>query len=219
MVVLSRLLWFYADFVSIDCGGTRSYTDPNTGLTWVSDIGFSRYGKVAEVNTTADISPQYKSYRYFPADSKKYCYKLKTTERRRYLVRATFLYGNSNSEIPYPMFEIYMDSTRWSTVSIKDASRVYVEEMIMRAPSTSVDVCLCCASTGYPFISTLELRQLNDSMYMTDYEDTFFLKVAARVNFGAMSIDPIRYDFSSIHYLLFHIALLLAHLEFHLALH
>jgi len=54
--------------------------------------------------------------------------------------------------------------------------------MIIRAPSSSVQVCLCCASTGgYPFISTLELRPLDDSMYMMDYEDKFFLNVAARV--------------------------------------
>ncbi|ONK57589.1 uncharacterized protein A4U43_C09F2040 [Asparagus officinalis] len=181
------------DFVSIDCGARGNYTDPNTGLTWVSDVSFNRYGNVVEFNTTNKISPQYRSYRYFPADNKKYCYTLPTTERKRYLIRATFLYGDSNFDDPYPMFEIYMDATHWSTVKIKDASRVYVEEMIVRAPSDSVPVCLCCASTGFPFISTLELRPLNDSMYMTDYEDNFFLKVAARINFGAMTINPIRY--------------------------
>ncbi|KAJ6841504.1 putative LRR receptor-like serine/threonine-protein kinase isoform X2 [Iris pallida] len=179
------------DFVSIDCGGESNYTDPTTGLRWVSDAG--RNGKVAEVRSSSDIKPQYKFYRYFPADSRKYCYSLNTTERRRYLVRATFLYGDSDSGSPYPMFKLYIDSTEWATVTIKDASRIYVEELIFRAASASVHVCLCCTSTGYPFISTLELRPLNLSMYMTDYEDAFFLKVAARINFGAMNIDPIRY--------------------------
>jgi hypothetical protein len=73
-----------------------------------------------------------------------------------------------------------------------DASRVYVKEMIIRAPSSSIDVCICCATTGSPFISTLELRPLNLSMYATDFEDNFFLEVAARVNFGALSKDAIR---------------------------
>lgn len=84
----------------------------------------------------------------------------------------------------------------WSTITILDAMRVYVEEIIIKAPSNSIDVCLCCASTGSPFISTLELRPLNISMYATDYEDKFFLKVAARVNFGALTKDAIRYDIS-----------------------
>ncbi|KAL5991196.1 hypothetical protein ACLOJK_012102 [Asimina triloba] len=65
--------------------------------------------------------------------------------------------------------------------------------MIIRATSTSIYVCLCCASTGFPFISTVELRPLKFSMYVTDFEDDFYLKVAARVNFGASSIDAIRY--------------------------
>lgn len=92
----------------------------------------------------------------------------------------------------YPKFQLYLDATKWSTVTVTEDSRVYVKEMIIRAPSQSIDVCLCCATTGSPFISTLEMRPLNLSMYATDYEDDFYLKLAQRVNFGAPSTDPIR---------------------------
>ena len=135
---------------------------------------------------------QYQTRRDFPIDSKKYCYTLSTVERRRYLVRATFQYGMLKSGHTYPQFQLYLDATKWATVSIYDASRVYVEEMIIRAPSNSIDVCMCCATTGSPFISTLELRPLNLSMYATDFEDNYFLKVAARINFGAPSEAPVR---------------------------
>lgn len=145
-----------------------------------------------EVKNTNGNSPQYITKREFPIDNKKYCYTLKTEERRRYIVRATFLYGSSVTEESYPKFQLFLDATKWSTVSVSDASRVYVKEMIIRAPSLSIDVCLCCATTGSPFISTLELRPLNLSMYLTDYEDDFYLKLAARVNFGALSKDAIR---------------------------
>ncbi|KAK1575331.1 hypothetical protein Q3G72_004550 [Acer saccharum] len=138
---------------------------------------------------------QYRKRRDFPIDStKKYCYTLSTKERRRYIVRATFQYGNLGSDQDtYPKFKLYLDATLWSTVTVLDGSRVYVKEMIIRAPSNSIDVCICCATTGTPFISTLELRPLNLSMYATDFEDNFFLKVAARINFGAPSKDAIRY--------------------------
>ncbi|XP_073013829.1 probable LRR receptor-like serine/threonine-protein kinase At1g67720 isoform X1 [Typha latifolia] len=198
--LLGLLLQFFfsvlsqvTDFVSIDCGGSSNYTDPSTGLIWVSDAGLIRHGKVAQVGASNETRMQYRFHRYFPADSKKYCYTLKTIERRRYIVRATFLYGESDSGNPYPMFQLFLDSTQWATITVTDSSRVIVEEMIIRAPSDSVQVCLCCASTSYPFISTIELRPLNLSMYATNYEDDFFLKVAARVNFGALSSDPIRY--------------------------
>ncbi|XP_010250887.1 PREDICTED: probable LRR receptor-like serine/threonine-protein kinase At1g67720 isoform X3 [Nelumbo nucifera] len=181
------------EFVSIDCGGISNYTDPSTGLAWISDTGFTTHGKVVKVDTPKDNMLQYQRRRDFPADRKKYCYTLQTTARRRYLVRATFQYGDSNSEDSYPKFQLYLDSTMWSTITVLDSSRVYVEEIIIRATSTSIHLCLCCATTSSPFISTLELRPLNLSMYATDYEDDFFLKVAARVNFGALSKDAIRY--------------------------
>ncbi|KAF3431128.1 hypothetical protein FNV43_RR25858 [Rhamnella rubrinervis] len=181
------------DFISIDCGGTSNYTDTSTGLAWVSDMGIMKQGTSAEVENAEANSVQYRRRREFPVDSKKYCYTLTTQERRRYLVRATFMYGSLKNEDTYPKFQLYLDATQWSTVTIFDASRTYVNEMIIRAPSNSIDVCICCATTGSPFISTLELRPLNLSMYTTDFEDNFFLKVAARVNFGALSKDAIRY--------------------------
>lgn len=181
------------EFTSADCGGTSNYTDKRTGLAWVADSGMMSNGKPMKVqNPNTDWQP-YQYRRDFPTDDKKYCYTLGTQERRRYLIRATFMYGSTENVGTYPSFQLYLDATKWASVTVFDGLRTYVEEMIIRAPSSSVDVCLCCATTGSPFISTLELRPLNVSMYATDFEDNFYLKVAARVNFGAPSKDPVRY--------------------------
>ncbi|XP_021667471.2 probable LRR receptor-like serine/threonine-protein kinase At1g67720 isoform X2 [Hevea brasiliensis] len=181
------------EFISIDCGSTSNYSDPRTGLEWISDNGIMNHGKSVEVKNPDGKWVQYRRRRDFPIDSKKYCYNLSTKERRRYIVRATFQYGSLENEDSFPKFKLYLDATKWSTVTILDASRIYVKEMIIRAPSSSIDVCICCATTGSPFISTVELRPLNLSMYATDYEDSFFLKLAARVNFGAPTEDALRY--------------------------
>ncbi|TXG56134.1 hypothetical protein EZV62_017447 [Acer yangbiense] len=196
LLFLSSVLCQVTEFISIDCGGTSNYTDPSTGLAWISDMGMmNSNGKSVLVENPNGDWMQYRKRRDFPIDStKKYCYTLSTKERRRYIVRATFQYGNLGSDQDtYPKFKLYLDATLWSTVTVLDGSRVYVKEMIIRAPSNSIDVCICCATTGTPFISTLELRPLNLSMYATDFEDDFFLKVAARINFGAPSKDAIRY--------------------------
>lgn len=192
--VTSIMEWLcFAEFISIDCGGSSNYTDPKTGLGWVSDSEMITHGKPVTLSSaTNSSSMQYSRRRDFPTDNKKYCYRLTTKERRRYIVRTTFLYGSLGSEEAYPKFQLYLDATRWATVSVTEVSRVYVEELIVRATSSYVDVCVCCAITGSPFMSTLELRPLNVSMYATDYEDNFFLKVAARVNFGAPSMDALR---------------------------
>lgn len=183
----------YAEFISIDCGGTSNYSDQTTGLGWISDTEITSQGRSVAVNNPYKGWKQYNKRREFPTDNSKYCYNLPTKERRRYIVRATFLYGSSEEVDTYPKFDLYLDATKWATITILDSARQYVEEMIIRAPSDSIHVCLCCAITGSPFISTLELRPLNLSMYATDFEDAFCLKIAARVNFGALNKDAIRY--------------------------
>ncbi|PKI32529.1 hypothetical protein CRG98_047073 [Punica granatum] len=151
-------------------------------------------GKTVNLQNSNAGPTQYMTRRDFPVDGNKYCYTLPTQQRRRYIVRATFQYaGLGTEEETYPKFQLYLDTTKWTTVTIFEASSVYVKEMIVRAPSDSVDVCLCCVTTGAPFISTLELRPLNLSMYATDFEDRFFLEVAARVNFGAATKEVLRY--------------------------
>ncbi|KAG6697112.1 hypothetical protein I3843_09G176600 [Carya illinoinensis] len=131
--------------------------------------------------------------RHFPADSRKYCYTLKVISRTRYLVRATFLYGNFDSNNVYPKFDISLGATPWSTIVISDASTIEVRELIFLASSPAISVCLSNATTGQPFISTLELRQFNGSIYYTEFEEQYYLSVSARINFGADTEAPVRY--------------------------
>uniref|UniRef100_A0A0E0JUC4 Protein kinase domain-containing protein n=1 Tax=Oryza punctata TaxID=4537 RepID=A0A0E0JUC4_ORYPU len=80
-------------FQSIDCGGSGNYTD-ELGLDWTGDEAYVGGGG----GTTASISGErrrpYRRVRYFPADGRKYCYRVGVRARTRYLVRASFLYGN-----------------------------------------------------------------------------------------------------------------------------
>jgi len=131
--------------------------------------------------------------RYFPADNRKYCYTMNVRNRTRYLVRATFLYGNFDNSNVYPKFDISLGASPWSTIVVDDATTPVVEEAIILAAAPTLSVCLSNASTGQPFISTLELRQFNGSLYYTTDETRFFLALSARINFGAESNDSIRY--------------------------
>ncbi|KAL8152695.1 hypothetical protein V2J09_010455 [Rumex salicifolius] len=177
-------------FVSIDCGSTESFTD-ELGLQWIPDQ--LMYGEVANVSVANETRRQYKTLRHFPFDDRKYCYTLNVKSRTRYLLRASFLYGNYDSNNVYPKFDISVGATPWSTVVISDANEMEVRELVFLAVEPTVSVCLSNASTGNPFISTLELRQFNGSMYYTDSESQFYLGVSARINFGADSEDPVRY--------------------------
>ncbi|KAJ9559080.1 hypothetical protein OSB04_013694 [Centaurea solstitialis] len=178
-------------FISLDCGGQSNFTDDLT-LEWTPDTQLI-YGITTNISVTNETRPQYQTVRYFPADSRKYCYTLNVKSRSRYLIRATFLYGNFDSNNVYPKFDISMGPTRWATIVISDANVIESEELIFLASGPTVSVCLSNATTGQPFISTLELRPFNGSIYLTPFENQFFLSVSARINFGAENEDPVRY--------------------------
>ncbi|KAM0953255.1 putative protein kinase RLK-Pelle-LRR-I-1 family [Dioscorea sansibarensis] len=178
-------------FLSIDCGGTEQYVD-DIGLEWTPDNRFV-FGKTAQISVPNEGRKQYSTVRYFPADDRKYCYTLNVTTRTRYLLRATFLYGYFDSGRVFPKFDISLGPTPWSTIIISDANTMESEELVLLAASPTISLCLSNATTGQPFISTLELRQFNGSLYSTVFESQFFLSLSARINFGADSNDSVRY--------------------------
>lgn len=178
-------------FVSYDCGGKDNFTD-ELGLLWTHD-NLVKHGEIANISVADETRKQYMSVRYFPADNRKYCYTFNVTSRTRYLVRATFLYGNFDNNNVYPKFDISLGPTRWATIVVSDANTIEVQELIFLASDSSISVCLSNATTGQPFISTLELRQFNGSIYLTEFENQFYLSVSARINFGAESEAPVRY--------------------------
>ncbi|KAJ6913753.1 E3 ubiquitin-protein ligase UPL4 isoform X1 [Populus alba x Populus x berolinensis] len=177
--------FFECGFLSFDCGGAVNFTD-DLGLSWTSDFNFS-YGAVASIS----VANETRKTVYY--NSRKYCYRLDVTSRTRYLIRATFLYGNFDSNNVYPKFDISVGPTHWSTIVISDANTIESTELIFLASSSSMSVCLSNATTGQPFISTLELRQFNGSVYYTEFENQFYLSMSARINFGADNEAPIRY--------------------------
>lgn len=152
------------------------------------------YGEATNISVANETRKQYMTLRYFPADSRKYCYTFNVKSRTRYLVRATFLYGNFDNNNVYPKFDISLGPTHWATIVISDANIIETQELIFLASDPIISVCLSNATTGQPFISTLELRQFNGSIYLTEFENQFYLSISARINFGAESEAPIRYN-------------------------
>lgn len=138
-------------------------------------------------------SRTFQTLRYFPGGQEKFCYGLGPLDvSSRYLVRASFLYGSYDAATAFPSFRLSLDTSPWATITIVDASTVYTEEFIAVATGTNFTVCLYRGTTGNPFISTLELRPLAAAMYSVPYLDISFLRRTVRINFGALSDQPLR---------------------------
>ncbi|XP_042397599.1 probable LRR receptor-like serine/threonine-protein kinase At1g51810 [Zingiber officinale] len=187
-------------FISIDCGisdGT-SYVDSTTGLTYVSDNAYIDSGKDYNIDSTylSSFRQELTTLRSFP-DSTRSCYTLRpVVQYYKYLVRAYFLYGNydglhrANTLKPLE-FDVYIDVNMLMTMSIQNESITYrAKALIVAVANNSVSICLVNTGNGVPFISSLELRPMDSSLY-TLVNNNFYLQVYARLNLGAT--QTIRY--------------------------
>ncbi|KAL7127385.1 hypothetical protein ABFS83_14G249200 [Erythranthe nasuta] len=103
--------------------------------------------------------------RVFTAARKKNCYHIDTMRRGRVLVRATFYYGNYDNKSSPPTFDLHFDGNFWKTV-VTSISEVVSYEVIYVMRSDWITVCLARTKDGqFPFISTLEIRNLDWFMY------------------------------------------------------
>ncbi|KAJ1689475.1 hypothetical protein LUZ63_013630 [Rhynchospora breviuscula] len=186
-------------FISIDCGapsGTR-YQDNSTGIFYVSDDSY------IDTGTNYRIDPKYTSpsnqastLRSFPNETRN-CYTLNVTEGAKYLVRATFLYGNYDrkkmAQTGTPLqFDLYIDTSLWLRVNVTDASNEYAHEVITVATNDWIWVCLVDTNAGTPFISALELRPLNRNLY--GYASSYrSYAILFRLNYGPTESVTIRY--------------------------
>ncbi|XP_051221878.2 probable LRR receptor-like serine/threonine-protein kinase At1g51810 [Lolium perenne] len=164
-------------FVNIDCGWTNStsnYTDSITGLQYYSDgdlVGGGFNHEMSPEFMAGAGNEQQKTLRSFPHGSRN-CYTLKSNVNNKYLLRATFTYGNYDRlnktlDGSLFLFGLHIGVNFWEAVNMTnwDPSLTVWKEVLTVAPDNSVSVCLINYGSGTPFISSLELRPLDDTMY------------------------------------------------------
>ncbi|TVU49670.1 hypothetical protein EJB05_00996, partial [Eragrostis curvula] len=158
-----------SEFINIDCGidADPGYSYPTSrGLRYVSDAGLN--ARVKPPYDNPDFGERYWTVRYFPVDTggARNCYTLRpVAPGGRYLVRASFYYGNYDGLNRLPAFDLHLGVNRWTTVNVSDAGNRYILEAAAVSPADFMEVCLVNTWLGTPFISALELRPLNETMY------------------------------------------------------
>uniref|UniRef100_A0A0E0LZ14 Protein kinase domain-containing protein n=1 Tax=Oryza punctata TaxID=4537 RepID=A0A0E0LZ14_ORYPU len=176
-------------FISIDCGlsGKAGYVDNATKLSYSPDAGFTDAG--TDNNISAEyLSPAssriFDNVRSFPGAAPRSCYTLRSlVPGLKYLVRANFMYGNYDGLRRPPVFDLYAGVNFWRTVNITDAAASLTAEAIIVVPEDSMQVCLLNTGAGTPFISSLDLRPLKNSLY-PQANATQGLVMVARINYG-----------------------------------
>ncbi|KAK4778047.1 hypothetical protein SAY87_018234 [Trapa incisa] len=171
-------------FISIDCGADNA-TDSVIGLSYKTDEGFIHSGQKGQVapeyNNQRNL--QLRTLRSFP-DGVRNCYTLRPNQSssNRYLIRASFFYGNYDGLSQTPVFGLYIDVNYWTTVTWNDT----FEEVVYTTSRDYVHVCLVKTGSGIPYISALELRTLDNSTYNTTFralENIWRLNVGSSIRY------------------------------------
>ncbi|KAL6618903.1 hypothetical protein ACP70R_034042 [Stipagrostis hirtigluma subsp. patula] len=189
-------------FISIDCGlpGTASYVDDTTKIPYAPDAAFTEAGtnhNISRVYVTPQLSRLYLNVRSFP-DGARNCYTLRTfVAGLKYLLRATFMYGDYDGLGRPPIFDLYAGVNFWSVVNVTAADKPVILEAIVLVPGDSVQVCLVNTGSGTPFMSGLDLRPLKSTLYQGRRHSanaTQGLVLLGRLNFGPTEVsDIVRY--------------------------
>ncbi|KMZ71907.1 putative Protein kinase [Zostera marina] len=177
-------------FISIDCGQEKNYTDTATGLRYVSDFdGFVDTGETHKIPTDMEqyaTNQQGYHLRSFPNGIRN-CYRLLVDENKKYLIRASFMYGNYDQRNNPPQFDLYLNVDLWSSVDLRGRSKTHVFlEISVFASRNWMFVCVVNTGLGTPFVSSLELRPLKDDMYPLVTNNQSF------VLFQRSNVQPIR---------------------------
>ncbi|KAK9281481.1 hypothetical protein L1049_004384 [Liquidambar formosana] len=155
--------------ISIDCGATEGYDDSDTAIFYKPDAGFIDTGNNMRISSefTSQYLPQWQTnLRSFPQGARN-CYTLKPEQgkNQNYMIRAYFVYGNYDGKNKPPVFDLYLGVNRWDTIELEDPSDPPFREIMHISLTDNIDVCLVNTGSGIPFISALELRLLNNSLY------------------------------------------------------
>ncbi|GLJ20456.1 hypothetical protein SUGI_0372150 [Cryptomeria japonica] len=177
-------------FININCGALDNVTDKN-GLFWISDSPFTKTRNVFVLQSTDIIHKlQLLTLSYFEnLAAKKYCYLIPVKRGLHYLVRASY-YRRSTSFLA-TFFDIIIDGFKWRNVDLSyiDNTMYRYDEIIVAVKSESLSLCLARNSQTeaqrYVFISSIELRPLESSMYnSTDFHKQALVLYGPRTSFG-----------------------------------
>lgn len=181
----------------LDCGASSRNTD-SRGLRWDPDAPYVSAGAPGAPDLPLPgggglLDPTLATFRAFPyRPGAKYCYALPVDPNRRYLLRPTFFYGApSPSAPPAPVFDLLVDGTFWTAVNTTDdalAGAASSYEGVFPARGRNMSFCLGVNkeyTDAGPFISALQVIQLDDTVYnATDFR-TSAMGLIARTKFGS----------------------------------
>ncbi|KAL7162569.1 hypothetical protein ACSBR2_042962 [Camellia fascicularis] len=123
-------------------------------------------GNISSKYKTDNLDQRLVNVKSFPHGIRN-CYTLRPEQGKNnnYLIRAWFLYGNYDRKNSVLNFDLYIGANLWDSIWWLNASQYLIKEIMYMTPTNYIHVCLVNTGAGTPFISALELRHLDNSIY------------------------------------------------------
>ncbi|CAN6928854.1 unnamed protein product, partial [Brassica oleracea] len=166
-----------AGFISLDCGlvpTTTTYTEKSTNITYKSDADYVDSGLVGKINNAYMTQLQQQTW-----------------SLRSFRDRATFMYGNYDVLNQLPSIDLRVGANKWFSIKITGVTNSSSYEIFHVVTQDDLQVCLVKTGPTTPFISSLELRPLNNNSYNTQSGS---LMLFARIYFPSDPSSFVRYD-------------------------
>ncbi|GAV70692.1 Pkinase domain-containing protein/Malectin_like domain-containing protein/LRR_8 domain-containing protein [Cephalotus follicularis] len=176
-------------FLSLSCGGTTSFLD-SFNISWVSDGEYISTGNITTIDYIDGFSSSSVPVRFFPDSKGRECYRLPVKNvSSLILVRAQFAYKNYDRLGKPPAFSVSLGTAITSTVNLT-TNDPWTEEFVWPVDKDILSFCLIAIpDSGYPVISSLEVRPLPQGAYQTGIGDCPYkssLRKCYRINSGYM---------------------------------
>ncbi|KAL6968035.1 hypothetical protein U1Q18_033839 [Sarracenia purpurea var. burkii] len=175
-------------FVSLSCGGSAGFVDSHN-ITWVSDDSYVTVGNTSTIDfAEGGSSSSQLPLRFFPNSPGRKCYRLPLKNlSSSVLVRTRFVYKNYDGLAKPPAFSVSLGTAISTTTINLTNSDPWTEEFIWTQNKEILPLCLQpIPNSGFPVISTLEVRPLPQGAYKTGFRDfpNKFLRKSYRINCG-----------------------------------
>ncbi|XP_073158123.1 probable LRR receptor-like serine/threonine-protein kinase At1g67720 isoform X2 [Henckelia pumila] len=174
----------------LNCGSNHGVEEGQ--IEYVPDDEYISVGNKTTLDRP-EILPRLQTLRYFPnAKARKYCYTFPVIKGGKFLVKTVYYYGGFDGGDEPPVFDQIIDGTKWSTVNTTEDYAVggtSFYEAIFMAQNKFLSVCLArnehTAVGSSPFISSLEVYNLDDSVYNSTNYEKYALATVSRSSFGS----------------------------------
>ncbi|XP_010460451.1 PREDICTED: uncharacterized protein At1g24485-like isoform X2 [Camelina sativa] len=179
--------------ISIDCGSSSSHVDADN-RTWVGDTDFVNTGLTSKYAPLIKTDDSLTTLRYFPTGDTNCYSNIPVDKGGKVLVRTRFNYGDYNKESKAPRFDVVYDGKHRDSVITTTFVGGTRSEAIFIPESGNTSVCFVRTLLNeHPFVSTIEVRRLDDSMY-TDLGPKEGFILQQRTAYGAQELVRSPFD-------------------------